>query len=421
MVLCCGAQFYTILHRFDAPAGTKGRRVSGKTTGRVGLALAGGGPLGGMYEVGALIALDEALEGIDLHDLDVYVGVSAGAFVSANLANRLSMSEIARIYIANESVRHPIRPSIFMRPALREYWRGARALPGALMRMAGDLARNPFDVGLFGALSHIQHAIPNALFANEPLRRFLEDLYTSPKRSNDFRLLARKLHIVATNLDTGRPVVFGTPQHDHVPISTAVQASTALPGLFPPVKIDGEYFVDGGLLRTLHASVALDQEIDLLLCLNPIVPFDASRSVEDPDNVRLYDKGLPVVLSQAFRSLIHSRMEVGMGRYDDLYPDKDVVLFEPRREDTLMFFSNPFSYANRRRVCEHAYQSTREDLWRRRKVIAPVLKRHGIRLNTKILQDRTRTYASSLEPMPAPPSLSSLRDRLEAAIARLDD
>lgn len=343
--------------------------MTGQTTGRVGLALAGGGPLGGMYEVGALIALDEALQGIDLHDLDVYVGVSAGAFVSANLANNLSMSEITRIYIANDSVRHPIRPRIFMRPAVREYLRGARALPGSVLRALADLVNHPLDVGVLGALGHIQQAIPNALFANEPLRRFLEELYSSPGRTDDFRELERKLHIVATNLDTGRPVVFGTPHHNDVPISTAVQASTALPGLFPPVKIQGESFVDGGLLRTLHASVALDQDINLLLCVNPIVPFDASRSVEDPESVRLAGRGLPAVLSQAFRALIHSRMEVGMGRYDDLYPGKDVVLFEPKREDTLMFFSNPFSYSNRRRVCEHAYQSTRQDLWRRRKVI----------------------------------------------------
>ncbi|MEO1574216.1 MAG: patatin family protein, partial [Pseudomonadota bacterium] len=67
------------------------------------------------------------------------------------------------------------------------------------------------------ALSHIQEAIPNALFANEPLRRFLAELYTSPGRTDDFRELERKLHIVATNLDTGRPVVFGTPRHDDVP------------------------------------------------------------------------------------------------------------------------------------------------------------------------------------------------------------
>ena len=44
---------------------------------RIGLALAGGGPLGGIYEIGALLALADSLEGLDLNDLDVYVGVSS--------------------------------------------------------------------------------------------------------------------------------------------------------------------------------------------------------------------------------------------------------------------------------------------------------------------------------------------------------
>ena len=49
---------------------------------RVGLALAGGGPLGGIYEVGALLALAESLDGVDLTELDVYVGVSSGGFAA---------------------------------------------------------------------------------------------------------------------------------------------------------------------------------------------------------------------------------------------------------------------------------------------------------------------------------------------------
>jgi hypothetical protein len=55
----------------------------------VGLALAGGGPLGGIYEVGVLLALTDSFEGIDFNDLDVYVGVSSG-FVAAALANGIS-------------------------------------------------------------------------------------------------------------------------------------------------------------------------------------------------------------------------------------------------------------------------------------------------------------------------------------------
>ena len=63
-----------------------------------------------------------------------------------------------------------------------------------------------------------------------------------------------------------------------MPISRAIEASSALPGLFPPVAIDGEHYVDGALNKTLHASVALDEGVELLLCVNPLVPFDASRA-----------------------------------------------------------------------------------------------------------------------------------------------
>ena len=52
--------------------------VSGKP--KIALALAGGGPLGAMYEIGVLMALDESLDGLDLNAMDIYVGVSAGVF-----------------------------------------------------------------------------------------------------------------------------------------------------------------------------------------------------------------------------------------------------------------------------------------------------------------------------------------------------
>ena len=74
-----------------------GQRRSRKTPPpkkKIGLALAGGGPLGAMYEIGVLMALDEALVGLDLNDIDIYVGVSAGSFITAGLANQLTPAEI---------------------------------------------------------------------------------------------------------------------------------------------------------------------------------------------------------------------------------------------------------------------------------------------------------------------------------------
>ena len=61
------------------------RQASGP---RIGLAIAGGGPVGLVYEIGALHALSEALEGIDFNHLTVYVGVSAGAVTAALFLRR---------------------------------------------------------------------------------------------------------------------------------------------------------------------------------------------------------------------------------------------------------------------------------------------------------------------------------------------
>ena len=62
----------------------------------------------------------------------------------------------------------------------------------------------------------------------------------------------------------------------------AAAASAALPGLFPPVAIDGRWYVDGALKKTLHATVLLDMGLDLLFCLNPLVPFDATPFAAPP-------------------------------------------------------------------------------------------------------------------------------------------
>ena len=61
---------------------------------RIGLALAGGGPLGAIYEIGALCALEEAIDGLQFNACEGYVGVSAGGFVAAGLANGMTPREL---------------------------------------------------------------------------------------------------------------------------------------------------------------------------------------------------------------------------------------------------------------------------------------------------------------------------------------
>ncbi|WP_197473132.1 patatin-like phospholipase family protein, partial [Oleiphilus sp. HI0123] len=89
----------------------------------LGIALGGGGPLGGIYEIGALRAIDEALEGLDFNDLDIYVGVNSGSFVAANLANQMTPAQMCRIFVRNEADVHPFHPEVFYKPAFSEYTR----------------------------------------------------------------------------------------------------------------------------------------------------------------------------------------------------------------------------------------------------------------------------------------------------------
>jgi NTE family protein len=384
------------------PARGRARRKRRGARRGVGLALAGGGPLGGIYEVGALLALEDSFDGLEFNDLDVYVGVSSGSYVAAALANGLSPAQMYRLFI-DDGVDSTLTPEVFLRPAFGEFSRRSRALPRLAAWATLQYLRDPFNRGLMESFSTLGRVMPTGVFDNAAIDTFLGRLFAAPGRTNDFRRLPRKLFLVATNLDSGAPVTFGAPGHDHVPISRAIEASSALPGLFPPVRIAGEYYVDGALNKTLHASVALDQGIDLLLCINPLVPFDASRAHREGRMTfeKLDEGGLPLVLSQTFRAIIHSRMRVGMEKYSRDYPDADVVLFEPDREDADMFFANIFSYAQRKRLCAAAYRKTRRNLIARAQTLGPLLARHGIALRQDRLGSATRAVIDAVcDPRP---------------------
>ncbi|BES69932.1 patatin-like phospholipase family protein [Marinobacter nanhaiticus D15-8W] len=365
---------------------------------RIGLALGGGGPLGGIYEIGALRALDEALDGIDFNDLNVYVGVNAGSFVAANLANQMTTAQLCRIFVKNEAEVHPFHPEVFYRPAFREIGRRLMAVPGLLANAVGRFVSNPYDQSFLEALTILAQAAPSGLFDNEGLHDYLERAFSMLGRTNDFRQLRRSLYIIAADVESTEAVCFGAPGYDHVPISRAIQASTASPGLYVPVDVDGRFYVDGTLRKGLHASVAFEDGADLVLAVNPQVPIDASAAVRAGSMKpgALTNSGMPNVLAQTFRTMVYSRMQSGIAQYARDYPDKDILLFEPTRDDAKLFFSNVFSFQSRRMVCEHAYQMTRRDLLARADMLESTLAPYGIRLRRDRLEDDQRTISTSL-------------------------
>jgi len=387
---------------------------------RIGLALAGGGTEGAIYEIGALRALEEACEGLEVDDLDVYVGVSAGSFVAACLANRMTSGQLCRATFENDRIKLPFEPDTFFRPAVGEWWRRVLMMPGLAFDALRDYAANPKDQSLLDSLSGLTRGLPVGVFDNDPIRAYLEKVLMLHGRTDDFRQLGTRLFIVAADLDSGQAVRFGEPGMDHVPISRAVQASTALPGLYPPVEIEGRHYVDGVLLKTLHASVALDAGAELLFCLNPIVPVDTSESVAAGVMRRgkLINRGLPSVLSQTFRTLVHSRLAAGLSSYEPRYPGVDLILLEPDRNDYSMFFTNIFKLSSRRLVCEHAYRATRRQLFRRREELEPILARHGIGLRVDSLREE-RDLEPTLGIRQRP--RAAVTDELNRTLTRLED
>ena len=372
---------------------------------RPGLALAGGGPVGAMYELGALRALEEAVDGLDLTQAGSYVGVSAGSFIAACLANGISTKQMLRAVLRRHAAGRgrgdvdPLRPELFFTPAYLELARRSLKLPRLVLEALLQSIRAPRHEALGRSIELLLQALPVGLFDNEPIRRFLEVTFSLRGHTDDFRKLARKLTVVVADIDTGTAIRLGQPPWDHVPISRAVQASTAVPGVYPPVIIDGRSCVDGVLLKTVHASVALEQGVQLLFCVNPLVPVDVSAAVKSgrlPEHA-LTVLGLPAVLSQTLRTLIHSRLEIGLSRYAARFPEADIVLLEPDAGEYELFFANIFSFRERGMVCERGYSATRRTLLARYDELALVVGTHGFRLRPEVLADETKSVWTSCD------------------------
>ncbi|MCO5099555.1 MAG: patatin-like phospholipase family protein [Burkholderiaceae bacterium] len=407
------------LERADSTNGVGGAPTQ---HGRIGLALAGGGFLAAAWELGALCALSEAIEGFEPTRLDAYVGVSAGSFVAAGLVNGVTPHRMVQLFVEGDRAGETLEPSQLLRPAVDEWWKAFRTLPRSLrraMRGACEAGIRHPQTALWQGIDELLRVLPDGFVDGQPGERALAHLFGESGRTNDFRRTRAPLRIVATDIDSGMPVAFGSNGYEHVPISRAAVASSAVPGLFPPVRIGTHRYVDGALNKTLHASLALDAGAGLVFCLNPLVPFDGSRAGAR----RVSRSGPAAVLAQTMRATIRSRMTVGLEKYRVTHPDADIVLFEPHRDDAEIFFANIFSVASRRRLCEHAYRVTRADLLERRDELAPQLQRHGLSLDEAVLRAETPRLVRASSParvraLETPASLA-LR-RLSATLHELE-
>ncbi|MFZ2519994.1 MAG: patatin-like phospholipase family protein, partial [Anaerolineae bacterium] len=180
---------------------------------RIGLVL-GGGVARGLLHVGVL----EVLEGQGV-PIDFVVGVSSGAMVGAAYCASGSHEQVRQVseLMRWDRIARPLRPS----------------------RASG-----------FGVT-----------FAR--LERWVEQT----AGVTTFEQLKTPLIVVASDLMSGKPVVF-----QHGPLAPAVRASSSVPGMVEPLKLDGRLLVDGGITNNLPISIARQFGADVVIAVNCFPP-----------------------------------------------------------------------------------------------------------------------------------------------------
>ena len=222
---------------------------------------------------------------------------------------------------------------------------------------------------------------------------------------NDFRAFQRRtkksLYICACDLDTAERAVFGADENHELTISQAIQASAALPGFYKPARINGVDYVDGGVRNTANIDVAIEKGADLVICYNPFRPFLNRVDEESTDGTYfangryLADRGLKVVMNQVFRTMLHSRLKLGVQRYinDDRF-EGDIVLLEPREQDASFFAMNPLAFWKRAEAVQHGFESVRSTIEQNFEQLETLLGRYGLEMSRDAARRRARRLRS---------------------------
>jgi NTE family protein len=367
----------------SAPARTSRRR--GQRRDKTALVLGGGGFTGGVYEIGALRALDLLAANRTINQFDVYVGTSAGAFVASLCANGVTPEEMMRVVThQGPQAFRDIDLGDLLRLNLPELARTGVRLPLRVASLARQLLPQLGQVSLIDILLGLAEALPSGAYTGQGIERYMRRVLEEDGRSDDFRALEHELYLVATDLDSCERIVFGADGFDDVPISTAVRASGALPMVYAPVKVGDRELIDGGIVSTTNLDIAVEAGADLVIVINPIVPFVNERDENGgAPKRRISDMGFSKIGYQAFKLLGHRRLHELASMWEERYPGVDIVLIEPEPTDALMFETSIMSFSSRIDIARHGFQSVTYHLLDEYERYHEIWERHGIKISER--------------------------------------
>ncbi|SFP86628.1 NTE family protein [Geodermatophilus dictyosporus] len=226
---------------------------------RSALVLGGGGITGIAWEIGLLTGLAEA--GVDLTGADLVVGTSAGSVVGAQVTSGAELGELYRRQLEPPSSE-----------------RAARMGRGALAAFAWAVLRSRGSDTAFRRRMGALALRAEAAGVTPPEQERL-DVIGSRLVSREWP--GRALTVTAVDAATGEFRTFD--RYSGVPLVHAVAASCAVPGVYPPVTIDGRRYVDGGMRSAANADLASGYERVVVLApiargAGPMASVDAQVS-----------------------------------------------------------------------------------------------------------------------------------------------
>jgi NTE family protein len=218
------------------------------------LVLGGGGPVGRAWQAGLVSGL--AAKGVALRTADLILGTSAGAIVGAQLALDLDLAVVA----PGPGVPVPT-PSAGMGELIKATAQAARAsAPHAFRQTIGQFAAKA------STPSEDQSVQRLAILAN--------------------RDWPPNFRATAVNVRTGEGVVWQSGSG--VPLDRGVASSCALPGVWPPITIDGERYMDGGIRSMLNADLASGHSAMIIVsCFALALPEGVRNEDREALNARL--------------------------------------------------------------------------------------------------------------------------------------
>ena len=384
----------------------KGKAARGKRRRRpskTALVLGGGGFTGGVYEIGALRALDLLSVNSTVNDFDVYVGTSAGSLVAALAANGVTPEQMMRV--VNNQVPTPFRDinlDMLLRLNLREFAVKGVRFPLHLLNVVKDLPRNLSALSPVDLAVALADALPSGIYSGSGIEQYVRTVLSDPERTDDFRLLPNELYLAATDLDTCERIVLGAEGWDDVPISAAVRASAALPMLYKPHILKGRELIDGGIVSTTNLDIAVEAGAKFVVVVNPLVPFVNDFSKEIPTLTgakvrRVSDLGFTKIGYQTFKLIAYQRLHEMARHWEERYPGVDIILIEPEPDDQLMFETNVMNYSARLDVARHGFQSVTLRLANDYEHLREVAARHGIEISATRVRKVVKHFAAERE------------------------